>query len=363
MRLNRYRSLFAGLLGLCVVCGVGCWTNSNSGGGPDKSDANKTDNPNAGVRLEGAGSTFVDPMMQEWSKIYENEKRGQIDYQATGSGAGISKMMKKEVLFGCSDDPLSDKQITDAKKEVLHIPLCMGALVIAYNLDGNPDLVFDGQTLIDIYLGNIKKWNDDRIKKLQKPEVADKLPDLDIAVAYRSDSSGSTAILTDYFTKVNKDAWKPGKGKTINFPAGTGCKETNGVAGYVKGNKGAIGYVELLYAKNNGIKYASIVNSKGKTIAPTPKSITAAAASVKIPDDLRYSITNADGDDAYPIAGTVWAIVYAQQPEDKAKPLADFLTWVTHDGQKHCEKLDYAPLPENIVKKIDEKIKKIRSED
>src|SRR5262249_53525002 len=187
------------------------------------------------------------------------------------SGAGISMMTSREVDYGCSDAPLNEEQLGKCKAEggdVIHVPLCMGAIVPAYNLgDGvDLDLVFDGQLLIDIYTGKVTKWDDEAIKNLNK-NVADKLPKgLDIAVAFRSDSSGSTYILTDYFTKVNAAAWAPGKGTAIKFPVGTGAKGTDGVAGYVKQTKGAIGYVELLYALNNKIKYGAMKNRAGETI-------------------------------------------------------------------------------------------------
>jgi phosphate transport system substrate-binding protein len=268
-------------------------------------------------------------------------------------------MTKKEVDFGCSDAPLNEEQLKTAEEsggEVVHIPLCMGAIVPAYNLPDAPELVFSGPVLMNIYLGKIKKWNDPALVKLNPGK---NLPKLDISVAYRSDSSGSTYILTDYFMKIDDQAWSPRRGTSIAFPVGTGSKGTDGVAGFVKQTEGAIGYVELIYALKNKIPYGSVINAKGKAIKGDMKSVTAAAATAEIPDDLRYSITNAPGEDAYPIAGTVWAIVFTKQPAKKAEPLREFLTWITHDGQKHVEKLHYAPLPEKVVKKIDAKLAKI----
>ncbi|MFO0926665.1 MAG: phosphate ABC transporter substrate-binding protein PstS [Gemmataceae bacterium] len=324
-----------------VVLGVGCF----GGGGGTR-------------RLQGAGSTFVDPIMQEWANQYEREKQVQVNYQSKGSGAGIKMMTGKEVDFGCSDAPLDDKQLAAAKEaggEVLHIPLCMGAIVPAYNLPEAPDLTFSGQVLIDIYLGKIKKWNDPAIQALNRDKA---LPDRAIAPAYRSDSSGSTYILTDYFTKVNKQAWTPGRGTAIEWPAGVGIgrKGNDGVAGFVKETAGAIGYIELIYALKNKIPFAAVVNTAGKPVRADLQSVTAAAATAEIPDDLRYSITTAPGANAYPIAGTVWALVYANQPSDRAGLVTDFLRWATHDGQKATETLHYAPLPAALVKKIDAKL-------
>jgi phosphate transport system substrate-binding protein len=298
-------------------------------------------------------------MMQDWASAYSKAKGVEVNYQAKGSGAGIHMMTDKEVDFGCSDAPLNEEQLEKAKEaggEVIHIPLCMGGIVPAYNLPGVPDLVFSGQVLMDIYLGNITHWDDKELKKLN-PKA--KLPHKEIAVAFRSDSSGSTHILTDYFTKINKEAWTPGVSTAIKFPTGTGSKGTAGVAGFVKNNEGAIGYVELIYAIKNEIPYGAVLNQKGKAIKADTKSVTAAAATAKIPEDLRYSITDPPGEDAYPISGTVWALVYVNQPADKVKPLTDFLTWATHDGQELCEKQHYARLPEGLVKKIEGKLKKI----
>jgi phosphate transport system substrate-binding protein len=339
------------LTGLVLMPG-GC-SGCGGGGGDGK----------AVTRLEGAGSTFIDPMMQLWAKTYDKEKKVQINYQGGGSGHGIKMMTNREVDFGCSDAPMNEEQLAKAKDkdgggEVLHIPLCMGAIVLAYNLPGVDDLILDGKVLTGIYMGKITKWNDKAIGALNQGK---KLPDKDISVAYRSDSSGSTYIFTDYLSKVEKEAWKPGKSTAIRFPIGTGSKGTDAVAGAIKANEGTIGYIELIYALNNKIPFATINNAAGKPIRADMKSVTAAAAGAakEIPDDLRYSITNAPGDEAYPIAGTTWALVYAKQPADKVKPLAALLTWMTHEGQKQCEKLHYASLPQVLVAKIEAKIKKI----
>ena len=344
MRIHRviWTTLFAGV----AILAAGC-----PGGGTGKTTK----------RLQGAGSSFVDPIMQEWAGLYQKDKGGEVNYQSKGSGAGINMMTDKEVDFGCSDAPLNAEQLATCKEkngDVLHLPLCMGAIVPAYNVEGVSDLVLDGPTLLKIFMGTISKWNDPALVKLN-PKA--KLPDLKISVGFRSDSSGSTYILSDYFTEIDKQAWTPGKGTAIKFSVGTGSKGNDGVAGFVKDTKGAIGYVELIYAMKNSISYASMVNAKGKTVKASMESVTAAAASAKIPEDLRYSIVNAPGEDAYPIAGSTWAIVYVKQPAAKVEPLREFLTWIAHDGQKATKELHYAPLPENIVKMIDEKLKRIEA--
>ena len=308
------------------------------------------------ARLEGAGSSFVDAMMQKWSSIYYRQTRVGVNYQPKGSGAGISMMTSGDADFGCSDAPLNDEQIDKCRQvggEVLHIPLCMGAIVPAYNLPGAPELVFSGGVLLDIYRGRITRWDDPAIRELNPTA---ELPHLAISVAFRSDSSGSTYILTDYFTKVNKAAWKAGRGTAVNFPVGIGAKGNAGVAGFVKDTEGAIGYVELIYAVNNDIAFGAVINAAGKPVKADLASVTAAAATAEIPDDLRYSITNAKGEKAYPIAGTVWALVYAKQPKEKAEAVKKFLSWITHEGQKHADKLHYAPLPANLVKKVEKKL-------
>lgn len=339
MRFGRrllFLALAAGLLGAAA----GCWGNK----GP--------------VRLQGAGSSFVDPLMQEWIEAYKGS--GEVNYQSKGSGAGIVMLTNKEVDFGCSDVPLNDEQTRQAQEkggDVIHVPLCLGAIVPIYNLDV-PGLVFSGPVLRDIYLGKITRWNDEAIARLN-PEKKDRLPDLAISVVYRADSSGSTDILTDYFSKLDKAAWPPGRGTAIAFPKGSGEKGSTALAGFVKQTKGAIGYVEITYAIKSHIPYGQMVNAAGKTVSADTKSVTAAAATADIPDDLKYSITNAPGEGAWPLAGTVWAITYVKQPARRAEPLRGFLHWVTHDGQQLAEKLHYAPLPEAIVKKIDAKLQLI----
>jgi phosphate transport system substrate-binding protein len=247
--------------------------------------------------------------------------------------------------------------------EVIHIPLVMGGIVPAFNLPGVDSLNLSGEVLAEIYLGKITKWNDAKIKA-DNPDV--KLPDLDILVVKRADSSGSTNIFTDFLSKVSPDFKKDvGTGTTVKWPEGikgSAEPQTSGVAGFVSKNKGAIGYIELFYALQNKIAFASVKNHEGKFVKANLESVTKAAEnSLKnIRDDLRFSLTNAPGAESYPISGTTWAVLYVKQPEDKAKELVAFLTWVTHDGQKYCKDLDYAKLPDGLVKKIEAKLKEIK---
>jgi phosphate transport system substrate-binding protein len=318
----------------------------------------------AAKELQGAGSSFVNPMMQEWTKYFKEAKGIHVNYQSKGSAAGIDMMTEQKVDFGCSDAPLSPDQLKKAKDKngaVLHIPMCMGAVAMAYNLEGDPEVRFTGEILAKIYLGQIKKWNDPELQKIQAKDV--KLPDLEIVVVARADGSGTSYIFTDYMEKLCKQKgldWKPGQGLKPEF--GRHVKEqpkSDGVAGFIKNTKGALGYVEMLYALNTNIPYGLVQNAKGKFIKADVATVAEAASSTpekEITDDLCFSMTDAPGADAYPISGMVWAVVYVEQDKAKAKALKEFLTWATHDGQKYCEKLHYATLPENLVKKIDAKL-------
>ena len=314
-------------------------------------------------RINGGGSTFVYPMMSKWASEYDKAKGVEVNYQSIGSGGGIQQMTAKTFDFGCTDGPMNDEQLKKAKEtggEVVHIPLVMGAVVPAYNLEEVKEpLIFSGPVLADIYLGKIKKWNDPKIKELN-PKVD--LPSVDIGVVHRSDGSGTTYIWTDYLSKVSDDWKKVGKATSVDWPVGEGAKGNEGVSGRVKATPGAIGYIELIYAQQNDIKFGKVKNKAGEAITGDLKSVTAAAANAltNIPEDLRYSITDADGKDSYPIAGTTWAVIYVNQPADKGKEVVDFLRWCTHDGQQYCEALHYATLPKGLVERLDKKLDSVK---
>jgi phosphate transport system substrate-binding protein len=322
--------------------------------------------PSAGqaTRLNAGGSSFVYPLMQKWASEYDKSKGVQVNYQSIGSGGGIQQMTAKTFDFGCTDGPMNEEQLQAAKKvggDVVHVPLAMGAAVLAYNLDEVQEpLIFSGPVLADIYLGKIKKWND---KALQDLNPSVKLPAKDIGVFHRSDGSGTTYIFTDYLSKVSPD-WKQkvGTATSVDWPTGEGAKGSEGVSGRVKATPGAICYVELIYALQNGIKFGKVQNKEGNAVTPDLKSVTAAAenALTNIPDDLRYSITNAGGKDSYPISGTVWAVLYVQQPADRGQAVVDYLRWSTHDGQQFCEGLKYAKLPSGLVQRVDKKLDSVQ---
>jgi phosphate transport system substrate-binding protein len=316
-------------------------------------------------RLNVGGATFVAPMMAEWSKQYHDQKGVQINYQQLGSSAGIDKMTDQILDFGCSEAPMNDKQLAVARAaggDVVHIPLVMGGVVPAYNLEGLEKPVrFSGEVLAEIFMGKIKKWNDPRLQALQEADVT--LPDQEIIPVYRSDGSGTTYIWSDYLAKVSGE-WKDtvGKGTKLTLPRGVGVAQqgSEGVTGFVSRSPGAVTYVELIYALKNKdkVKYGPVKNKAGEYVLASMESVTAAARNslTDIPDDLRYSLTDPPGKDAYPISGTNWAIVYVHPPGGKAKRIGEFLRWVTHEGQKSCEALHYAPLPAELVSRIDAKL-------
>ena len=314
------------------------------------------------VDLRGAGATFPNPLYQKWlseyGKIHPNVK---IDYQSIGSGGGINQLKKQTVDFGASDAPMSDDDLKSAPGEVLHIPTVLGAVVLTYNLEGlKQPLRFSPEVIADIFLGKIKKWNDPKIAA-DNPGVT--LSANDITVVHRSDGSGTSAVFTDYLSKVSAE-WKEkvGAGVSPSWPIGLGGKGNEGVTGQVKNTPNTIGYIELVYAVKNNLPVAQIKNASGAFIAPSIDAVTAAAAAsaASMPDDLRISITNAAGASAYPISSYTYILVYKDQKDaGKGKALVDFLWWGIHDGEGFAKELQYAPLPADIVKKAEAKINSV----
>ena len=315
--------------------------------------------------LTGAGATFPNPMYSKWFSDYAAKTNVKINYQSIGSGGGVRQISDQTVDFGASDGPMSDDELSKAKGGALfHIPTVMGADVVVYNLPSfRGTLKLSGDVIADIFLGKITKWSDPRIAALNKGAA---LPKQDILVVHRSDGSGTTYIWTDYLSAVSKDwAAGPGKGKDVKWPVGLGAKGNEGVAGQVKQLTGSIGYVELIYARQNKISYASVKNSSGAFVDATIESITEAAAGVAkgLPKntDFRVSIVNAPGKGAYPISSMTWLLVYKNQTQaDKGKKLVDFLKWMLADGQKSAAALDFAPLPPAIVKQVQSRVAEIK---
>lgn len=305
------------------------------------------------VDLLGAGATFPYPLYSKMFYVYWQKTGVKINYQAIGSGGGQRQLLNMTVDFGGTDAFMSAEALEKAPAKILHIPTCLGAIVLTYTLPGNPRLRLTPSLISDIFLGKVTKWNDKRITDINPNE---NLPDMNIMVVHRSDGSGTTFVFTDYLSKVSKE-WgkKVGRGKAVNWPVGLGSKGNTGVAGFIKYSPGAIGYVELGYAVLNRMPVAAIQNKAMRFINPGATS-TSIAARVFLPDDTRISITNTKAIEGYPIAGFTWILVFEEQayrggPEKKAKALAKALWWMTHEGQKYAEPLHYAPLsPEAIIK-------------
>jgi phosphate transport system substrate-binding protein len=357
MRLKA-RALTIGTLTLALLAGA-C-----GGGGDGGPVSTKPTEPGAALQLQGAGASFPNPLYTKWISEYNKKNPNvKIDYQAIGSSGGIKQITERTVDFGATDAPMNEEQLKAAPKEILHIPTVLGAVVVIFNLpDFKGDLKLDGPTTADIFLGNIKKWNDPKIAALNAGAT---LPATDIGIAYRSDGSGTTAIFADYLSKVSP-AWKEkvGTGASLKWPSGFGNKGNDGVAGFVKQTEGAVGYVELIYAESNKLPYASIKNTAGEFIKPSLDAVTAAAAGAAqaIPEDLRVSITNADGAGAYPISGFTWLLVYKDQDDAaKGKAVADFVWWALNDGEKMAKDLTYAPLPAAVLEKAKAKVKMINN--
>ncbi len=311
---------------------------------------------NAQVKLTGAGSTFDYPIFSKWFDLYNKMTGVEINYASIGSGGGIRQITEATVDFGASDAPLTPDQRSAFEKargsEVLHIPIIIGGEAITYNLPGvGSGLVLDGPTLADIYLGNISKWNDPRLVKLN-PGI--NLPNKSILVCHRSDGSGTSFIFTNFLSKVSSE-WKSkvGFSTAVDWPVGLGGKGNEGVSGLVKHTEGAIGYVELAYAITNNLPYAKMKNEDGYVVPVNFNTVTAAAAgaSKHMPADLCPVITNSPGKDSFPICGFSW-IVVPQKISDKTKAdaLIKFLKWAVTKGQTYAEKLYYSPLPKSVQK-------------
>ncbi|MDQ6828405.1 MAG: phosphate ABC transporter substrate-binding protein PstS [Gemmatimonadota bacterium] len=317
---------------------------------------------NSGVDLTGAGATFPNPLYTKWFSDYATKTGVKINYQSIGSGGGIRQLTEGTVDFGASDAPMSDAEIAKLKGPVLHIPTVMGAVAITYNVPNVAQgLKLTGPVIADIFAGKITKWNDSRIKTLNTTST---LPASDIIVVHRSDGSGTTYIFSDYLAAVSP-AWSksPGKGKELQWPVGLGGKGNEGVAGQVKQTPGAIGYVELVYAKQNKLPYAAVQNAKNEFVIPSLESITAAAASANFPPntDYRVSIVNAPGAGAYPISSFTYLLV-PQRIADaaKGKKLVDFLRWALTEGEPTAAPLDFAPLPAALIADLTKRIDTIK---
>lgn len=329
------KKIFQSVMTLAIaLMMVSCGANSNNGS-------------RKAQELSGAGATFPLPFYNVVFEKFAEVNGDAVAYGGIGSGGGIRNLRDKIVDFAGSDAFLSDKEMKEMDP-VIHIPTCMGAVVLAYNLDGVDNLRLSGDVIADIFAGEIKMWNDARLKELN-PDA--ELPAEVIIPVFRSDGSGTTFIFTDYLTKVSPTwANKYGAGKSVNFPSGQAAKGNPGVAGVIKQTKNTIGYVGSEYAFAQKIPYAQIQNMRGEFVLPSSKSISA-AASGEIPADTRCSITNADAAGAYPISTFTWMIIYKEQnysdrSKEQAAATLDMLKYILSDEiQAITSEVHYAPLP------------------
>jgi phosphate transport system substrate-binding protein len=339
------------LIGVAIACLLaGC----KSASGPGAASS--------GEKLTGAGASFPYPIYSKWFSEYSAAHPGvEINYQSIGSGGGIRQVTSGLVDFGASDMPMTDEALAGSKIKLIHIPTVLGAVVPIFNVPGVSELKFGPDVLADIYLSKITRWNDPRIAK-DNPGA--KLPDTKIIAVHRSDGSGTSFIFTDYLSKVSKDwakgpgtnsnpSW-PGSGKAVS----AGAKGNEGVASTVRQLPGAVGYVELIYALQNKIDFGEVKNSAGNYVKASIDGVTAAAASVKdMPADYRISITNAPGDQAYPISSFTYLLVPAKTDDpNKAKVIKDMLGWIVKTGEGEVTTLSYAPLPPALAEKVQKTI-------
>ena len=323
-------------------------------------------------QLNGAGSTFIFPLLSKMGEDYNTACSVKLNYQSIGSGGGVKGWTENTVDFGASDAYLKDEEIAAAaaKGEPVEIPVTFGAVVVAYNLKGlGSPLKMTPAIVAGLFLGTIVKWNDPAIAAAN-PGVT--LPDTDVSIVHRSDGSGTTSIFTKYLTKVSPDwvtkvgAGDPTKsaGKTVEWPTGLGASGNEGVTQGITATEGGVGYIELSYALQNNIPFADVANKAGGFITPSLESVKAAADLPTFPADLRFDLVNGDSPTGYPIAGTTWIIVYkdlskALKSQDRANALVDFLWWAIHDGQADAAPLFYGSIPTTLLAQDEAAVKSI----
>jgi phosphate transport system substrate-binding protein len=321
---------------------------------------------NADTRIQGAGATFPAPLYAKWTQTYNNAHPDvKVDYSAIGSGGGIKSITDRVVQFAGSDAPMTKDQESKAPATLLHLPTVAGPVVLTYNLPGlSSDIKIDGDTLANIYLNKITKWNDPKLVALNAGVA---LPDAPIVVVHRSDGSGTTFVFTNYLSKVSAD-WKEnvGNATSVQWPTGLGGKGNDGVAAAVKNTQGGIGYIELAYALKNKLPFATQINKDGKEVRASIAGVESAIAHsvTDFPADLKVSITDASGPDSYPICGFTYFLVYDDlsylQDKGLAQNTVDFINWCETDGQNAANELGYAKLPKDAQDKVLAKIKAIK---
>ncbi|MDR5610088.1 phosphate ABC transporter substrate-binding protein PstS [Arsenophonus sp.] len=305
----------------------------------------------AATSLTGAGATFPAPVYAKWADSYQKQTGDQINYQGIGSSGGVKQIIAKTVDFGASDAPLSDEKLN--REGLIQFPTVIGGVVPTINISGiqSGQLILDGKTLANIYLGNIKKWNDPKIVELN-PGLA--LPAQNITVVRRADGSGTTFVFTSYLAKVNAD-WKSkiGTGSTVRWPTGIAGKGNEGVAAFVQRLPGAIGYVEYAYAKQNKLAYTKLISADGEAVSPTASSFSAAAKKADWTKTFAQDLTNQVGQNVWPITSATFILLHKEQKNiEKAKAILTFFDWAYDKGAEQAKALDYATLPNEVVAHI-----------
>ncbi|MBD2296902.1 phosphate ABC transporter substrate-binding protein PstS [Anabaena sphaerica FACHB-251] len=306
------------------------------------------------VTLTGAGASFPAPLYQTWfTDLNKKYPSLQVNYQSVGSGAGVEQFTKGTVDFGASDVAMKDEEIAKIQQDkgVLLLPVTAGSIVLAYNLPDVPELKLSRALYTDILLGKIKSWDDPAIAKAN-PEA--KLPNLPIAVVFRSDGSGTTGVFTKHLNAISPE-WKTkvGEGKSVKWPVGVGGKGNEGVTAQIQQTQGAIGYIEYGYAKQSNLKFAALENKSGKFITANEESASKTLAAVILPENLRAFISDPEGADSYPIVSYTWILAYKKYPDAaKAKAMEATIEYALTDGQKLAGELGYVPLPANVIAKV-----------
>jgi phosphate transport system substrate-binding protein len=315
--------------------------------------------------INGAGATFPYPLYKTWISSYQIEKNILISYLPKGSSSGLQMFKNKELDFCATDAFLSDEELENFQSEVLHIPTCLGAIVLVYNLPGNPELRFTPELISRIFKGEITSWKHPDILK-HNPELV--IPDMEVTVIHRSDGSGSTFIFTDYLSKID-GGWKEkyGAKKSVRWPVGIGVEGNQNVAEFVRKIRGGISYVSMTYAIQENLPMAVIQNRSGNYISPDTKTVSN-AADIDIPDDTRVLLTDTPAPDGYPISGFSYVLVYREQsynkrPKSKAMALYNFLIWSLEQGQTFSAALNYAPIPDKSIDKSLEIVQQITYQD
>ena len=349
------RHLLRALLALlgAVLFLLGCNKGSSGQGAPAASSA-AARAADTTITLQGSGASFPAPLYSRWFREYGTKNPNvRVNYQATGSGAGIKAFTAGQTDFGASDAAMTDDEIKAAQGNVVLLPMTAGHIVLAYNLPDVKDLKLSREAYTGIFLGEITKWND---PKLAKANPSVKLPATDITPINRSDGSGTTFVFTQHLSAVS-EKWKagPGTGKSVTWPAkaAVGGAKNDGVAALIQRTPGSIGYIEFVYAATSNQPVAWLENKAGKFVAPTPEAAAAALAHVELPGDLRAWVTDPTGDDAYPIATYTWVLAKKKYGDkSKSDALKTLLKWCLGDGQKLSNELHFLPLPESVTSRV-----------